>query len=458
MDDRSPPLFYNKTKPVTYLISKALSFPSKRFLVMSMISRKKIINPSFIAFLMLLGVCQVSAGENWPGFRGEGNSVTDLDDLPLSWSDDENIAWKRSLKGYGQSSPVIWGDIVFATSAGGDKKETLFVEAFDASSGETIWEKRFAASQKPEEVSDMISRGAPSPVVDGGSIYAFFESGDLIALDHGGEARWKRSLTTEYGEFSGSHGIGASLVNTPKGIVVLVDHEGPSYLLLIDKETGENIWKVEREPRVSWATPLFLEHKEVPQVVVSSNGELASFALADGQKIWWFDGIKKNTVASPTTNGELVIVGSSEPGNSLAVRLGGEGDVTDSHLVWKAESVTSSFGSPLIHGESVYFVNRAGALQSTDLSDGSLQWKRRLPASTWASPLSAGERLYFFCKNGETVVHRSENLGKEIAPLAENPLTIGGNDRIYGYAVMPGRIVIRIEKELLSIGAKTDSR
>ncbi|MEM1295907.1 MAG: PQQ-binding-like beta-propeller repeat protein, partial [Verrucomicrobiota bacterium] len=292
--------------------------------------------------------------------------------------------------------------------------------------------------------------GAPTPAVDEAGAYIFFESGDLVALDHEGKTRWVRSLTKEYGDFVGGHGVGSSLVMTPTVLVLLVDHEGPSYLLGIDKETGENVWKFDRDPRVSWTTPLYLEHDGVPQIVVSSNEELASFRLADGEKLWWVDGVKRNTVASPTTNGEVVVIGSSEPLNSLAIALGGKGDVTESHLKWRAESVTSSFGSPLVVDETVFFVNRAGALQATNLTDGSLQWERRLPASTWASPLATPSRLYFFANNGQTVVFDRENLDEEAPPLATNILTVGEEDKLYGYAVSTGQIVMRTGRKLMS--------
>ncbi len=387
---------------------------------------------------------------NWPGFRGNGSSTTNLTNVPLSWSDGE-LAWSADLAGYGQSSPVIWENQVFVTSTGGSNKEQLFVEAFDLQTGALAWKREFAASQTAVEVTKMISQGAPTPATDEAGVYAFFESGDLVALDHAGETRWQRSLTKEYGNFIGGHGIGSSLVNAPEVLVLLVDHEGPSYLVAIDKSTGENAWKTERNPRVSWATPLFLEHDGVGQLVVSSNQELAAFRLADGEKLWWIDGVERNTVASPTTNGEIIVIGSSEPQNSLAVTVGGRGNVTATHLKWRAKSVTTSFGSPLLVGDRAFFVNRAGALQSTNLADGSLQWERRLPASTWASPLATPQRLYFFCNNGHTIV-LSRDCDADTPPLAENVLTIGEGTKLYGFAVAPGRIVMRSGRKLFVAG------
>ncbi len=406
-----------------------------------------------ILAITALAAPQFSTAEtNWPAFRGNGNSTTPLKDLPLNWSDSEGIAWQADLSGYGQSSPVIWEDTVYATSTGGDSKEKLFVEAFNLDSGERRWIKEFKASSAPKEVNDYISRGAPTPVVDGAGVYAFFESGDLIALDSSGELRWQRSLITEYGDFLGNHGVGSSLVITPQSIVLLIDHDGPSYLLNIDKATGTNRWKVDRAARVSWATPLYLNHDNVEQIIVSSNGEVAAFRLNDGEKLWWIEGIEKNTVNAPTTNGEIVVIGSSEPTNTMAITLGGTGEISKSHVKWRAgQGVTSSFGSPLIHGDTVFLVNRAGALQATNLKDGCLLWERRLPGSTWASPLSTGDRLYFFCKDGSTAVHPLD-VTRTSKELATNPLTVAEGDRVYGFAVAPERIVIRLAEQLIAVG------
>ena len=164
------------------------------------------------------------------------------------------------------------------------------------------------------------------------------------------------------------------------------------------------------------------------------------------------EGIEKNTVNAPTTNGDIVIIGSSEPTQTMAITLGGSGDISESHVKWRAgQGVTSSFGSPLIHGETVFFVTLAGALQAASIEDGSVLWERRLPGSTWASPLAAADRLYFFCKEGPTAVH-SLDVTKTSEELATNPLTLGEGDRLYGFAVAPGIFVIRIAEQLIAVG------
>ena len=148
--------------------------------------------------------------ESWPGFRGDGNSRTKLENLPLSWSDQKGVAWRSRLEGFGQSSPVVWGKRIYVTSTGGDRKEHLFLECFEMVSGKRIWKQQIAAAEQVEKVTNMISQGAPTPVAGPQGVYCFFESGDLVAFDHEGRRRWMRKLTKEFGQFEGGHGVGFS--------------------------------------------------------------------------------------------------------------------------------------------------------------------------------------------------------------------------------------------------------
>ena len=296
----------------------------------------------------------------------------------------------------------------------------------------------------------MISQGAPTPVTGPEGIYVFFESGDLLAFDHQGKRLWERKLTKEFGPFRGGHGVGSSLVGVPDRLVLLIDHDGPSYLLCVDRLTGKTHWKTSREPRVSWTTPLYLKHKKEEQIIISSNGIIESYRLANGKRIWWFDEIQKNTVASPSTNGNLIVAGSSYPKQSLAIRLGGEGNISKTHLEWRAKSVTSSFASPLVHRNVVYFINRAGTLQSQNIKDGTQCWEYKLPDGCWASPLAASERIYLFCKNGKSLVLEASE--KEVKVLAENVISVAENDKVYGYAVSENKFVLRTGSGLICVG------
>ena len=387
---------------------------------------------------------------NWPGFRGEGNSKTKIQSLPLKWTEKEGILWKNQISGFGQSSPVIWNDRIYITSTGGQSKESLYLDCYDLNSGKSIWKRTIKATETVKKVTNMISQGAPTPVTGPEGIYVFFESGDLLAFNHEGKRLWERKLTEEFGPFKGGHGVGSSLVGVPERLVLLIDHEGPSYLLCVDRVTGKTRWKTSREPRVSWTTPLYLKHKEEEQIIISSNGIIESYRLDNGKRIWWFDEIEKNTVASPSADGNLIIAGSSYPKQSLAIRLGGEGNISETHLEWRAKSVTSSFASPLVHRNVVYFINRAGTLQAQNFKDGTQRWEYKLPDGCWASPLAASERIYLFCKNGKSLVLEASEKGAKV--LSEKVVADAENDKVYGYAVSENKFVLRTSREIICVG------
>ncbi len=385
---------------------------------------------------------------SWSGFRGLGDSHSTEPNLPLTWSDTQNVAWKKDLPGAGQSSPVVWKDLIFVTSVGGDNKEKLQVTCLKVDSGDIVWAKEFPNS-KPEKATEYISRAAPTPVVDADRVYAFFESGDILTLNHKGETVWTRSLAADYGPFKGNHGLGSSLAQTDDAIIVLADHDGPSYLLSLDKATGKTVWKKDRESRVSWSSPIVTTGPEGPEILVSSNGVVQSMAAKTGDLLWEVTALKGNTVASPSVTEQGVVVGSSQPGDNLLIRRGGKGNVTGTHIAWRAEGVSSSFGSPVVNGGRAFFVSKAKVLFAVDMEKGTTLWNHRLPDSTWASPIAVGDRIYFFCNDGTTIVIKSAN---EYDQLAENKLTV--DDKIYGVAVTHGGFVIRNGSRLTFVQEK----
>lgn len=395
----------------------------------------------------LLAVALLAAEPaDWPGFRGTGTSLTSAQELPLRWSTEENIAWQTDLPGYGQSSPVVVGSRVYVTAVQGDFKERLHVVAVELGEGKIAWQKEFAGTQKVKD-SQYVSKAAPTPAADAAGVYALFESGDLIAMDHAGKLRWQRSLVKEYGKIEGTHGLGSSLAQNKDTLFVLVDHSGQSYLLAVDKKSGKNRWKSDRPQSTSWSTPAVFGSGDEQVVLTSGNGSVVAYAAKTGEKVWRVQGLDGNNVPSPTPAEGLVVIGAQDPNSNLAIRLGGKGDVAQSHVAWRARGASSSFGSPLVHRGLVYFVNRTGVVTCLDLKTGKEQWAMRLPGSTWASPLGADDRVYFFTKDGPVVVVAA---GPELKKLAENQLEV--DDRVYGVAAVNGAFVLRTGRKLICIG------
>jgi outer membrane protein assembly factor BamB len=383
-----------------------------------------------------------SGSDTWPGFRGRGDSHTGARNLPVQWSD-ENVAWRASIPGYGQSSPVIWRGRAFVTSVQGPMQQTLHTTCIDISTGAILWSRSFGASQTVP-TSDYVSKAAPTPAVDGRGVYIFFESGDLIALDHEGTTLWQRSLVREYGPFKGNHGIGASLAALDDSLIVLVDHDGPSYLLNVEKASGANRWKVDREARVSWSSPIVHHDASGPQILISSNGLAESFDARTGRRLWVLDGLAGNTVASPSAADGLIIIGSSESGSNLCVEPTGDGRP---QVRWRAAGALASFASPLIHRGLVYYVNKAGVATCVDLASGSIRWSLRLPGSCWASPIAAGNLIYFFGTSGQTVVIRAG--ADEPVKVAQSQIEVDG--WVYSVGAVDGLLLVRTGKELIAV-------
>ncbi|MFQ3593153.1 MAG: PQQ-binding-like beta-propeller repeat protein [Gemmataceae bacterium] len=381
-----------------------------------------------LGFCLLLLVAADPLADTWPSFRGDGTNVTAAKGLPQTWGPSENIAYRTPLPGYGQSSPVVWDQRIFLTAIDGPQKETLHVVAVDAPSGKIVWTKSFEASQKGKNISVM-SRAAPTPVVDAKRLIAFFESGDLIALDHDGKQLWKRSLSSEYGAFKNNHGLASSPAQSDDTVFVLIDDTAAAYLLAIDKATGKNRWKVERKPRASWTSPLVTRQGDKTLVVVSSNGSVTVYDAADGKQLANLDEVVGNNIPSATVSGDLIIVGASlnrmkpEPEVSArwncALRLTLDGTKGQLTTLWPGKKAICYQASPVVNGEEVYFVTPAGIVHCVDRASGEERYSVRLAEVCWATPIAAGDAVYFFGKSGITTVLKA---GPKLEKLATNRL------------------------------------
>jgi hypothetical protein len=383
----------------------------------------------FVVLALVPSAESAPAPDVWPAFRGGGENVSAAKNLPLTWSETENLAWKVDLKGYGQSSPVVWKDTVFVTTVDGPQRERGFVTAYDGRTGKLRWSHAFEPTQKAKW-SQMISRAAPTPVVDASAVYAFFEGGELLALSHGGKPLWSRSLVKDFGEFQNNHGLGSSLAQTDDTLFVLVDHRGPSYLLAVDKQTGKERWKTDRTARGSWTSPVIAQRHGKPEIVVSSNGSVAGYDAATGKQLWELTGITGNTLCSAATAGDLILVGASAGGRMKAdpaaiarsnccLRLVEKDGQPTYEVCWTAQKATASYASPLGYGGLVYFVNSVGAVHCLDRASGKTLFSERIDGECWASPIGAGEHVYFFGKDGRTTVLRA---GPKFEKVAVNRL------------------------------------
>ncbi|MYC81441.1 MAG: PQQ-binding-like beta-propeller repeat protein [Acidobacteria bacterium] len=382
---------------------------------------------------------------DWKEFRGDGSSVPGSDErLPQEWSDQTNISWNVATPGYGQSSPVIFDHRVFVTCVEGVRKDTLILSAFALSNGKELWTHRAAPAQAIRD-SDMISKAAPTPAADRSGVYAFFETGNLAALDHQGQVRWERRLTDEFGKFGGRHGIGSSLRLCQSGVMALVAHDGPSYLICVDRRTGETVWKTDRRSDVSWTTPALASHDGRELALVSVGNRVEAYDTREGALIWTLGGFERALVASPTPIPGGAIIGSSQKGWTGAIRFG-DRSRSIPEIVWRASEASSNFNSPLVHRSRVYMVNRVGVAFCLDLETGQEIWHQRLKGPCWASTIGIGDFIYFFGVDGVVEVFRAADMPVKIA---ENRLS--AQSRLYGVAVENGRLVLRFGRRLACI-------
>lgn len=351
---------------------------------------------------------------HWSEFRNGGASSAH-GELPARWSS-EKVAWQHELIGYGQSTPVIYNGLVFVTCVEGSMKDDCVVSCFELKSGRELWVDRAPATVKGAS-NYMSSRAAPTPVVDSRGVYAFFESGDILAIDHAGKRVWHRNLTGDYGKFDNSHGLGASPTQTDTSVIINVEHKGPSYLIALDKATGATAWKTDRNSSSSWSSPIVIGIDGEQQIIVSSGGTVDGYDAATGKSKWSIGGIDGNSVPSPTASGKMLYVGARVPEfgedgeaakSNLCIALNDKpGDAKNPSIAWRASKAISDYASPVVCGDCVYYLNKIGVLYCLSKSTGHQHYVQRLGTQCWATPIVAGDRIYFFGKDGKTQIVRA---------------------------------------------------
>ncbi len=248
---------------------------------------------------------------------------------------------------------------------------------------------------------------------------------ELPAFGHSGPVVWRgtayvTSVTPDAEDakdtlwltaVAGNHGVGGSVLLTGDHAVVLLARKTYSYLLAVDRATGVERWKADREPGVSWTTPAL--SPDGREIAVSSNGSVEGYDARTGERLWWIPNVKSNTTQSPLITEELVIVSGSERPANFAIRRGARGELGEDDIVWRSES-TAHFASPMLAGDCIYWANAVGVAQCIDPATGKSHWRRRLSQPAWVTPIAAGERVFFFGEKGATDVLSAGARGGEV--------------------------------------------
>jgi hypothetical protein len=423
--------------------------------------------------------------ENWPQWRGPSSyGVSAESGLPTTWSAKENIAWKAALAGTGTSSPIVWGERVFVTSqvgdapkAGGDSHPrlarddrslavrenaiggerdaaqgpsdvVLVVEAFRSSDGERLWEYRVEAAGPLPENHEKHNLATPTPVTDGERVYAWFGNGQVAALDSKGAAVWTRHLGLEYGSFLNQWGHGSSPVLYNDLLILLVDHQPNAYLLALDKRTGKERWKAARgSGRVSHSTPVIVRGTEGDEMIVNSSVRIDAYDPASGKPLWHAGSERQTPIPTPVfDNGLIYMSRGYRDSDYLAIRPGGRGDVTTSHVQWNAPGAASYVPSIIHYQGLLYMTNEVGVVTCADAKTGERVWRHRLGGVFFASPAAGDGKIYMLSETGETFVLEA---GREPRLLARNDV---GERLIASPAISNGHLLLRSDQTLFSVG------
>ena len=431
--------------------------------------------PDIIPALMLLAGSFAAADtayslDNWQQWRGPKNDGVASGDAPAEFSATQNVKWRVPIPGKGNSTPVIWGDRIFLTTAvpteaisgSGDQRgpgggtgagveHKFVVMAIDKSSGKTIWE-RTATVTKPHEGyhHQYGSFASNSPVTDGATLFAYFGSRGIYAYDLDGNLKWKRDLPVKMQKRL-AFGEGTAPVVHENVLLLNCDHEGQSFLLALNKNTGEQLWRTDRDEQSSWTPPLVVEHQGRKQIVVG--GAMArSYDFKTGELIWQAGKMGANAIPAPVQFGDMVILmtGYRDP-NLLAIKLGGKGDLSDNpeYIKWTNDRGNSYSASPVLHDGILYVLTDRGMISAFDAATGEKYYhQQRLPNpyTFKGSPLAANGKLYMASEEGDVIVLK---LGKTYEPLAVNKM--GDEIFISSPIIVDNNLFLRSQDELFCI-------
>jgi outer membrane protein assembly factor BamB len=424
---------------------------------------------TFACLPALAADAPLDAIDQWPQWRGPtGNGVSPAGKPPLEWSEKRNVRWKTPLPGKGQSTPVIWGDRIFLTTAvpQGERLESkdehshgahdnvsakrehrFVVLAVDRRDGKILWERVVRTARPHESTHETASWAGASAVTDGKYVIASFGSQGLYGLDLEGKLLWEAEL----GEMriKHGHGEGSSPALWGDTVVVNRDHEQQSSVVAFDTRTGKERWRVERDEGTSWSTPLIVEHEGKPQVIISATRRVRAYDLADGKVVWECGGLSGNVVASPVSaDGYVYVANSYETRAMLAIRLeGAKGDITGTDsVIWKRDRDTPYVPSPVLYEDTLCFLKHyQGLLTCLEARTGkTLFGPQRLEGirNVYASLVGAAGRLYVVDLSGSTLVLER---GAPFKVLARNRLD---DSFAASPAIVGDELILRGERSL----------
>jgi outer membrane protein assembly factor BamB len=439
---------------------------------------------SVVSAVLVIGALTVTLqAQDWPHWRGPLTSGVSLEKgLPTVWSATQGVAWTAPIRGLGISSPIVAGGRVFVTSQVGSGVSrpgprlvqgsdaaaagelplgrgaattpaatgvTFLISAFDRASGKTAWEHEVPAEGALPPVHEKHNLASSSPVTDGQRVYAWFGTGQIVAVDLAGTPVWKRNLAAEYGAFNINWGHSSSPTVFKDMVILLCYHDKASYLVALDARTGANRWKVDHAAgTTSYSTPLVIEAGGQAEIVVNSSVGVSAYRASTGEALWTFREDNRFPVPMPLHHDGVIYASRGYRSSPfMAIKPGGRGEIAASgHVLWRVPS-GGPYISSLVHYEGlIYMMGDVGVLTVTDAKTGDRVHQERLGGVYSASPVAADGKVYLLSEDGETIVLAA---GRSPRVLARNRLNAR---QLASPAIAGGRLFIRSDDALFAIG------
>jgi outer membrane protein assembly factor BamB len=436
-----------------------------------------------LTVILVAAAGAVIHADDWPHWRGPSTSgVSAETGLPSRWSNTDGVAWKAAIRGLGVSSPIAAGNRVFVTSqlgsgasrqgprlaqgadagvaaerslgagsspAPASEGVTFLVTAFDRATGARLWEWTTKAEGTMPSVHDKHNLASSSPVTDGTRVYAWFGTGQIAAIDMSGKTVWAKNLGTEYSPFEINWGHASSPTLFNGQLLLVCYHDRSSYLLSLDAATGAVKWKSDQPAGVtSYSTPLVVQAPGgAAEVIVNSSAGIAGYDAATGAVLWRFDEANRFPVPMPAAHDGVIYTSRGYRSSPfMAIRPGGKGDITSSHVVWRVPSGAPYISSLVHYNGLIYMVGDVGVLTVTDAKTGERVYQERIGGVYSASPVAADGKVYLLSEDGETIVLSA---GRTPTILARNTLDAR---QLASPAISGGRLFIRSDNALFAIG------
>lgn len=378
------------------------------------------------------------AADHWPRFRGpDGQGTARTRGLPLRWSRSQNVLWRTPLPP-GNSSPIIWGDRIFLTSAATDGSGRS-VHCLRRSDGQLLWTALCPPHELEPMVRDKNGYASATPVTDGERVIAYFGSGGLLALDFEGRQLWHHPLPG----FDSTWGSGSSPLLYEDSLIMIHDqNKADSLFVCLDKYTGELCWQQQRGRAMGWSTPVVVRVGDHDELLFAGGETVKGYDPRTGEELWSLTGPTHEVIPALVVGPDLVYSASGRLGPTIALVPGGRGDVTGTHLVWQTTRGGPHVPSPILYEGRLYTVNDTGIATALDAQTGEVVWQHRIRDRFSASPISAEGVLYFCSEGGSTYVLRA---GDTFELLAQNELE---EPILASPAALDGRLYIRTAEAL----------